>query len=308
MQRGNGSAAILIQKYYDLVRQVSKLVDALNSGASVSIQTVGSRGGELPGYALEVGEEVWAILNRSVYQMKRDAAECVEGTSDDALMGRVLSLSFELALNSIYLPPILHFGRVIGMDRVLVVNFDDLNVGNRRRFSRIMNAVFLFLGLSEFDIAEVELHRDDPSLDAAFPPSSRLLHVSNRARRRLARFFEPFNQRLSQATGLNLTQWGRYVDAPAPKSDEVETDMDAWLSHLDAEKPVTYPTMSSQNVSETSWSSSIRSWLRIGGSSGRMEDGEGGGVEEASALGSLSLGGGGGGGWFGGLGGIISQR
>jgi hypothetical protein len=248
------------------------------------------------------------MLNGSVHQMRRDAAACIQGASDGVLMGRVLSLSLELALNSIYLPPILHFGRVVGMDRVLVVNFDDLNVGNRRRFSRIMNAVFMFLGLSEFDITEVELRRDDPSLDAAFPASSRLLHMSSRTRRRLASFFEPFNQRLSQATGLNLTLWGRHADAPASKSDEAESEMDTWLSRWDAEKPAVYPTISSQNASETSWSSSIRSWLRMGGGGGTGTPTE---EEDASALGSLGAGDAAlslGGGWFGGLGGIISQR
>lgn len=114
-----------------------------------------------------------------------------------------LAMGYELQLHSTYLPPILHYGDVIGMENILVINSDDLDPKNERRFQRIMKAIYLFLGVPAADVTSTGFVKEDQA-ERSVPSTHKM---SRQAHHRLKLYFSIYIEHLEQATALNLSSW-----------------------------------------------------------------------------------------------------
>ena len=108
---------------------------------------------------IEAGVIDFHTYNWLLLAMPLSSVEYILGSNSScsicSLFTVTLALSYELFLHSIYLPPILHYGNTLGMENVLVINSDELNPGNSKRFKRLMSAIYMFLDLPTFDIFKV---------------------------------------------------------------------------------------------------------------------------------------------------------
>ena len=228
----------------------------------------------------------------------------------------VLAMAYELLMHSVYLPSILHYGRVLGMSNILVINSDDLDPRNIRRFSKIMSAIYSYLGLSDFDISSESMHKEEP-VDVPIPLSHQM---SLQSHRRLKAYFNIFNDKLALATGLNLTTWKNSqpasglaiqninINAMSARraKDGVVTDGPLFSDPLDAstlppawfEEQSGYSPPASQLSSVSEIGRSLFRWWLPRGNTGEASSGSTSSVAEdvsGGAVGSLASGGS----WFG---------
>jgi hypothetical protein len=96
---------------------------------------------------------------------------------------------------------IAHYISILGKDNVYIVNIDDLDAHNMPKFRTELSKIFNFLNLCPYEI---------PDINPLSPTRNRLasnFKMSSNAYKRLLKFFIPFNDALSNLTGLNLTSW-----------------------------------------------------------------------------------------------------
>lgn len=107
-----------------------------------------------------------------------------------------------LFMQSMYYPAILYYFKVLGANNVMVIDSDDLDIRNSSHLQQTMNTVFEFLNLCPFNISH---HLPITNRGNYRIPADH--KMSQDMYKHLANYFAPFNDALSELTGVNFTHW-----------------------------------------------------------------------------------------------------
>eukprot|EP01038_Epipyxis_sp_PR26KG_P007926 gene7926-10759_t len=108
-----------------------------------------------------------------------------------------------LFIHSFYAPVIELYQSVLGVNNVKIVLSDDLEGGNGLQLNQTLNDIFRFLGVCTLKNAGQSIPHSLPGHNVIPVKDQMSQDIANK----LDRFFDPFNQWLSNITHLNITSW-----------------------------------------------------------------------------------------------------